>query len=227
MIRKKIAILMTALTLAGILSACGQVDVVAKTAVTSFDSLIDKLGDQVSLDESKNAWVLLSPTGESLELSRDFGSDNADAVVEFDAEPFVNAGLDVSKLSQDQYVYDSATGRIRMPYEFSQDEFTFTDTTTAVDTFQQIVDTNRKIIGYHAQLEHYGIALGNGNMFEWAKDMDKNDKDLVFVLDPQPFIDAGTDPAKVEGWVFGKVKVDNGKGKMVEVDKLLKPFDLK
>ncbi len=63
-------------------------------------------------------------------------------------------------------------------------------------------------------------------MFEWAKDMDKNDKDLVFVLDPQPFIDAGTDPANTEGWVFGKVKVDDGKGKMVEVDKLLKPFEL-
>lgn len=226
MIRKKIAIFMTALTLAGILTACGQADVVGKTAVTSFDSLVNKLGDQVSLDESKNAWILLSPTGESLELSRDFSSDNADAVVEFDAAPFVNAGLDVSKLPQDQYVYDSATGRIRMPYEFSQDEFTFTDSTTAADTFQQIVDTNRTIIGYHAQLDHYGISLGNGNMFEWAKDMDKNDKDLVFVLDPQPFIDAGTDPAKTEGWVFGKVKVDNGKGKMVEVDKLLKPFEL-
>ncbi len=44
--------------------------------------------------------------------------------------------------------------------------------------------------------------LGNGNMFEWAKDMQKNDKDIVFVLNPQPFIDAGVDPAKVHPCLF-------------------------
>jgi poly-D-alanine transfer protein DltD len=63
-------------------------------------------------------------------------------------------------------------------------------------------------------------------MFEMAKDMSKNDKDIVFVLNPQAFIDAGVDPAKVEGWIFAKIKVEDAKGKMVEVDKLLKPFNL-
>lgn len=226
MLRKKIAVLMTALTLAGLLSACDQIDVIGKTAVTSFDSLTNKLGDQVSFDESKSSWVLVSPTGEKLEISKDFSTDGPDAIVEFDGTPFINAGLDVLKLPGDQYIYDAASGRISMPYEFSQDEFTYPGEASVTDTFKKIVDTNRKIIGYHAQLDHYGIALGNGNMFEWAKDMEKNDKDMVFVLNPQPLIDAGVDTAKVEGWVFGKVKVDNGKGKMEEVDKFLKPFDL-
>jgi hypothetical protein len=40
-------------------------------------------------------------------------------------------------------------------------------------------------------------------------------------------IDAGVDPNKVEGWVFGKVKVDDANGKPIEVDKFLKPFSLK
>ncbi len=226
MLRKKIAILMSVFVLAGVLSACDQADVIGKTAVTSFDSLVDKLGDKVSFDESKQSWVLVSPAGETFEWSKDFGSDVPDAAVEFDAAPFLSAGLDPAKLPSDQYSYDIGTGKVRMAYEFSQDGFTYSGEATPTDTFQKIVDTNRKLIGYHAQLDHYGIALGNGNMFEWAKDMSKNDKDMVFVLNPQPFIDAGVDTAKVEGWVFGKVKVDNGKGKMVEVDKLLKPFDL-
>lgn len=227
MFRRKIAIVMTVLTLAGVLSACDQVDVVGKSAVTSFDTLVNKLEDKVTFDESKNSWVIVSPTGETLELSKDFSSDEPDAIVEFDAAPFINAGLEVTKLPVNQYVYDSGAGKIRMPYEFGQEEFTYSGEATVVDTFRQLVDTNRKVIGYHAQLGHYGIALGDGNMFEWAKDMDKNDKDMVFVLNPQPFLEAGVDPAKVEGWVFGTVKVDNGKGKMVEVEKLLKPFDLK
>ncbi len=224
--RKKLAALMFFLVLAAFTTACGQADVIGRTAVKSFDSLINKLGDSVTFDESKNSWVLVSPTGENFEWSKDFSSDVPDAVVEFDAEPFLNAGLNVDKLPAAEYIYDSAAGKIRMPYELSQDEFTYSGEAAATDTFRKIVDTNRELIGYHAQLDHYGISLGNGNMFEWAKDMAENDKDMVYVLNPQPFIDAGVDPAKVEGWVFGKVKVDNGRGKMEEVDKLLKPFDL-
>ena len=63
-------------------------------------------------------------------------------------------------------------------------------------------------------------------MFEWAKDMGSNDKDIVFVLNPEPFIEAGADPEAIEGWIFGKVKVMDAKGRMIEADKLLKPYNL-
>jgi hypothetical protein len=76
-------------------------------------------------------------------------------------------------------------------------------------------------------MDHYGVNLGNGNLFEWAKDMNTNDKDMVFVLNPQPFLDAGVDPARIEGWTFTKVPVDDENGKPVEVDKILKPFDVR
>jgi len=224
---KKLPALTLVLTIAMGLSACAQADVIGKTAVTSFETLLNKTEDNVSFDEGTNHWVLVSPTGERFEWSKDFSSNNPDASVSFEAAPFVAAGLSIDKLPLGQYIYDQSTDKIIMPYEFSQDAFSYSGDATPLDTFKQIVKTNRKIIGYHAALDHYGLSLGNGNMFEWAKDMSKNDKDIVFVLNPQPFIDAGVDPAKVEGWVFGKVKVKNDKGKMVEVDKLLKPFDLK
>jgi hypothetical protein len=63
-------------------------------------------------------------------------------------------------------------------------------------------------------------------MFEWAKNLATNDKDIVFVLALEPFIAAGTDPAKIEGWAFTKVTVDDVNGKPVLVDKILKPFNL-
>jgi hypothetical protein len=63
-------------------------------------------------------------------------------------------------------------------------------------------------------------------MFEWAKNLDTNDKDMVFVLNPSPFIAAGINPEKIEGWAFAKVTVDDENGKPIEVDKFLKPFNL-
>lgn len=225
MLKKKIAMVTSMVAIATILSACSQADVIGNMAITSFEEVLEVRKDQVTFDQSKNSWVLEAPTGEYFEYNKDFGGNLPDAVVEFDAAPFVSAGLDISKLSTNQYVYDDTTDRIRMIFEKSQDSFQYNEEATALDTFKKIVKTNRASIGYHADMDHYGITLGDGNMFEWAKDMSKNDKDIVFVLNPQPFIDAGVDPSSVEGWVYGKVKVDH-KGKMVEVDKLLKPFDL-
>jgi poly-D-alanine transfer protein DltD len=57
--------------------------------------------------------------------------------------------------------------------------------------------------------------------------MNTNDKDIVFVLNPQAFIEAGVDPSKVEGWVFGKVPVEDANGRKFDADKFLKPFNLK
>jgi hypothetical protein len=214
------------LSLAGLLSACDKADVVGKTAVTSFDSLTQKLGEQVTYDENKSSWVITSPAGDTFQLSKDFSSDNPDAAVEFDAAPFINAGLNLDALPQEQYVYNADTNRIYMPYEFSADSFSYSGDAAINETFQKLVDTNRDKIGYHSQLDHYGISLGDGNMFEWAKDTTTNDKDYVFVLNPQPFIDAGADVSNVEGWTFDTVTVDDENGKPVEVEKLLKPFSI-
>lgn len=82
-------------------------------------------------------------------------------------------------------------------------------------------DMSREKIGYHGEMDHYNIDFGGGNMFEWAKDIAANDKDIVFVLNPGPFIAAGVDVNNIEGWAFAKVKTMDG-----EIDKLLKPFNL-
>ena len=105
------------------------------------------------------------------------------------------------------------------------DKLKYSGDPTPLSAYEQIVKLYRESVGYHAALDHYGVSLGDGNMFEWAKDMSTNDKDIVFVLNPEPFINAGVDPDAIEGWVFAKVTVDVD-GKPTEVDKILKPFDL-
>jgi len=143
-------------------------------------------------------------------------------MIEFDAQPFIDAGLDTDKLPGGML----KDGKIIVGTKLGQESLTYNGEAAPLASYEQIVKLKRGSIGYHADLDHFGVDLANGNMFEWAKDMSKNDKDIVFVLDPQVFIDAGVDPNAVEGWVYAKVPVMDEKGKPIEVDKLLKPFDL-
>ena len=83
------------------------------------------------------------------------------------------------------------------------------------------VKTDRQILSYHADLDHYGIQLPAGK-FEWAKDESTNDKDIVFVIAAKPLADLGVDVQNIEGWVFKTMQDDAGR----DFDVLLKPYSL-
>jgi hypothetical protein len=203
-------------------------DLVAKVAVTSFDALTKAIPNKVAYDNTKGGWAITGLDGkERIILSKDFSVDTPNVTVEYDAAPFIKAGLNVAKLPSDQYSYDAATGKITMPYRYGKDKFPVSAKKSVLETFKQLIKTHRDLIGYHEKLDHYGIALGNGNMFEWAKDMSTNDKDMVFVLNPGPFISAGVDPGKITEWVFAKVPLKDKDGKPIVLDKFLKPFNVK
>ncbi len=209
--KSKIVSLSIATLLIASLTACAQTDVVATTAVKSFDAVLGADSSKVVSDENEG-YTLLSP--ESTE-SFSFG---ASISIAFEVAPFEDAGLDKTKLPD----YIAVDGEKLI---ISMENTQFSKESSANTAFEKLVTNNREAIGYHAALDHYGVALGNGNMFEWAKDITTNDKDMVFVLNPQPFIDAGVDVEKVEGWVFAKVETMEG-AKKIEVDKLLKPYNL-
>jgi hypothetical protein len=50
--------------------------------------------------------------------------------------------------------------------------------------------------------------------------------DVEFSFDAAPFVAAGVDPARIQGWAFAKVETKDEAGKPIQVDKLLRPFDL-
>ena len=219
------------------LMGCGATDVVAKVANTSFGAVVGALPAAPAWSEEDYAWSLASPAGDQLLLSSDFSRNNAagvadldkpDAEFVFDAAPFLAAGLDIAKLpAADGIKYEIEDGMFMMHFELGADKFSPDAKKSLESTFSELVKFQRTRIGYHEKLDHYGIKLGNGNMFEWAKDMATNDKDIVFVLNPDPFIAAGVDPSRIPGWSFAKVETKDDTGKTIFVDKLLKPFNLK
>jgi hypothetical protein len=219
-------LILSALTIITItsLSACNKLDVVGDKSIGSFKEILNTASDQVTEDVQFIGWSLAAPDGDARFIwSKDYSQTQTyDVLLEVAAQPFIEAGLDISKLPIGMLLGD----KILVGTDFGNQSLTYEGDVTPLKSYEQIVKESRNSIKYHAALDHYGVDLMNGNMFEWAKDMSKNDKDMVFVLNPQPFIDAGVDPNKVEGWVFAKVETMDEKGKEIEVDKFLKPFDL-
>ena len=240
---KLIAAVAAGLALITTLTACSGglngLDVVGKQSITSFDEVLKTIPDNVTADEMNAGWSLVAPDGSVRFIwSEDYSkSPLHDVMLELDAEPFLNAGLNPSELP-DNYAYYEAEmsgmsgDKMLMVGTKLGENDKASETPTALSSYELIVNKYRDSINYHNTLDHYGVKLGNGNMFEWAKDMKTNgydnsnqDKDIVFVLNPEPLIEAGVDPEKVEGWVYAQVPIEED-GKTTQVWKLLKPFDL-
>jgi hypothetical protein len=203
-------------------TSCGKLDVVGAGSASSFEKVLELL----PASPADGGWTITAPDGASRFFwSADYSkSPRYDVSIEFAAAPFLAAGLDPERLPEN-YTYSGDT--IAVGAKLGRDELRYSGDVTPLASYNELVRLKRGSIGYHAALDHYGVNLGGGNLFEWAKDIATNDKDIVFVLDPAPLVSAGADPAAIAGWIFAKVTVDDENGKPIQVDKVLKPFDLK
>jgi hypothetical protein len=213
-----------------LLTSCGALDQVANTSVKSFQAMLAALPESARQTDGGidfTQWTLSAPDKTATFTWNDDVNSPQGITVQlvFSGAPFTNAGLDAGRLNLPGAVIKD--GVFNITANFAVTGKAATAPGTALGAYEVITKAARKRIGYHAALDHFGVDLGGGNMFEWAKDLSTNDKDIVFVLNPEPFIAAGVDPARVEGWVFAKVTVMDERNRKVEVDKLLKPFNLR
>ncbi len=202
-----------------LISSCAASDVVAAYAATSFEEAAAKLGARREGD----GYRLRSPSGEGFSLAADL-SGSQDAVLELDAKPFLSAGLDPSLLPNSAQASWSVEGSSLIGrFELGEGASNAADPKSAM---AEVAKQARGRIGYHAALKHYGVMLSGEAMVEWAADLTKNDKDWVFILDPKFLRAAGADVRAIEGWTLAMVPVEGPDGGMIEVEKLLKAFDL-
>jgi len=228
------------------LAACGvlkNLDLVGKQSAASFAEVLKTIPDKVRADEQNTGWELYAPDNSARFFwSADYSkSPIYDVMLEFDARPFLDAGLDIGKLP-DAYsvsVHETAgaLGNVTLivgkKFGGGEHEHDHDGGATPLAAYEQIAARRKESINYHTALDHFGVDMGNGNLFEWAKDLQTNgydnsdqDKDIVFVLNPEPLIQAGAEPERVAGWAYAQVDVDDENGKPVKVWKFLKPFDI-
>ena len=204
------------------LAGCASLDVVAKVSVDSMSALIDT--SPVTESAAADRWVLTAPDkAAQFTWSKDFAATPDDLEIRVDAAPFLAAGLDPAKLSTAKLV----EGQLVFGRDLGSEAFASKDQATALAAYQKLISLKREALGFHQALDHYGLDVGHGNKFEWAKDLSTNDKDIVFVLDPQALAAAGAKTSEIEGWLLAKVEMMDQNNKPIQVEKLLKPYSLR
>lgn len=216
------AAVLLSLTLLFALAGCASLDVVAKVSVDSLTAVLDAA--PATETAAADRWVLTAPDkAAQFTWSKDFAATPVDLEIRVDAAPFLAAGLDPLKLSTAALV----DGQLVFGRDLGSDAFASKDQATALASYQKLISLKRDTLGFHQALDHYGLDVGNGNKFEWAKDLSTNDKDIVFVLDPQALTDAGARTSEIEGWLLATVEMMDENNKSVQVEKLLKPYSLR
>ena len=199
------------------LMGCAATDVVLKYSPDSFEKIVSSYPNLVTDNTKTDHFYYLTVDGETtLKISNDYkltGSD--DIIIQTPLKPFVDAGLDLSKLDAGYRVVDN------MLY-LTTDYGTGTGMKENItDSLFDSVKSDRSMLTYHQALDHYGIKLSAGK-FEWAKDYITNDKDIVFVIKAQPLKEMGVDINHISGWTL--TTVQNTDGSKAEV--LLKAYEL-
>ena len=223
--KKKVVLLALIFSLCLIFVACQKPDVESNPAVTSFKEVLDIIPASIKADEIYGGWALTAPDGSARFIwSKDFSkSPYHDALIEFDSKPFVDAGLDLSKLPAGMIL----DNKIMLGAKFGYDSLTYDGDATPIASFEKLIKLYPSQIKYHESMDHYGVALGNGNIFAWAKDMLQDNSDIEFIIDPQILINAGVSPSEVSGWDYVKTSYTDLDNKEVEIYKFIKSFNLK
>lgn len=209
--------------LLSVLTLAGTLDIIGRWSVPAFEAALENMPANVSEEPTYGGWAISAPDSSARFIIRstDAVKEGYDLTFVIDAAPFIAAGADATKLPGTS----TTDGRLYIGKDVD-DASDGRDAKGPAEAYAAILRANRSGVKYHAEMGHFGISLGGGNMFEWAKELRTNDKDIVFVLNPEPFKEAGADLNSIEGWILAKIAVMDEKGRMVPVDKLVKPINL-
>jgi hypothetical protein len=161
-------------------------------------------------------------------------ANKADFALVMLADPLVEAGLDVTKLEENGFLYMPAEkdaqgkelpNRIVKPYNVSDKKETAKG---SEDSMRRLLKYDPDMVSYHKDQKHFGLSLGEGFEVQWTEKLGLNDADMIFVLKAEPLVKAGLDVEKLDGsgWVF-KEASDDDMGMGANPDQIVKIYDIK
>lgn len=213
---KKLLFFALLAAIAVVMAGCA-LDVIATGSVSALDKALAAMPGGVTLEGG--ALSVASPDGDARFVLRKDWSGDMDALLAVNAAPLLAAGLDASRLPEGYFLEGETlyVGRDMGDGALEGD--------APLALYQALIARRPDVLGFHMSLGHFGVDLGGG-MFEWAKDLGASDKDVVYVLNPDPLVTAGLDPEAVEGWVYAQIETMDAYGAKINAYKLLKPFDI-
>jgi hypothetical protein len=189
--------------------------------------------DKKGFHESLQHWGFTLPSGEKFEWSKDMSANKADFALVMLADPLVKAGLDVTKLDKNGWIYEPAgkdemgaelPNRLIKPFNVSDKKQVASG---SEDSMRRLIKENNKLIKYHKEQMHYRLLLGE-NEVQWTEKLNSNNADMIFVLKAEPLVKAGLDVTKLEGsgWTFKPASEDDEE-MGPNPDQIIRIYDLK
>jgi hypothetical protein len=235
-INKRVTLLLSSILVFGF-AGCSRAVTGSKegdNGLTAFNEIVKTYPENKGFHSALQHWGYKLPTGEKFEWSKDMSANKADFAMVMLADPLVKAGLDVSKLDKNEWLYEPAgkdemgvelPNRLIKPYNVSDKKQA---SSGSEDSMRRLLKADTKIISYHKELQHYRLKLGDGNEVQWTEKLGLNDADMIFILKAEPLVKAGLDVKKLDGsgWIFKPASEDNmGMGK--SPDQIVKIYDIK
>jgi hypothetical protein len=234
---KKIITLLVSSAILVALTGCSRPvtgDKEADNALEAFNKIVKAYPDKKGFHEALKHWGFELPTGEKFEWSKDMSANKADFAMVMLADPLVEAGLDIKKLDENEWLYEPAAkddkgndlpNRLIKPYNVSDKKQA---SNGSEDSMRRLLKADTDSVKYHKDVKHFGLRLGEGNQVQWTEKLGTNDADMIFVLKAEPLVEAGLDVNKLEdsGWVF-KEASDDDMGMGASPDQIVKIYDIK
>ena len=198
----------------------------------AFNTIVKTYPENKGFHKALSHWGFKLPTGEKFEWTKDTSANKADFAMVMLADPFINAGLDVKKLDENQWMFKPAgkdegvdlPNLLIKPYNVSDKKV---DSDGSEDAMRRVLKQDSKLVKYHADQKHYRLMLGEGFEVQWTEQLGLNNADMIFVIKAEPLVKAGLDINKLEGsgWTFREASKDNmGMGE--NPDQLVKIFKI-
>ena len=200
--------------------------------LNAFNEIVKTYPENKGFHKALEHWGFKLPTGEKFEWTKDMSANVADFAMVMLADPLVKAGLDVTKLDANQWLYKPAEtedgvqlpNRLIKPYNVSDEKEVASG---SEDSLRRLLKKDPSLIKYHKDQQHYRLSIGDGNEVQWTEKLGLNNADMIFVLKAEPLVKAGLDVNKLEGsgWVFRAASKDNmGMGE--NPDQIVRIYDI-
>jgi hypothetical protein len=181
-------------------------------ALAAFNAIVKANPDRKGYHDAMKHWGLSLPGGGKFEWTKDTSANDIDFAMVIPAEPFIRAGLDVSRLDGTGYVFQAAKVEageslpdlLLRPYNVSDKK---ENAQGSEDALRRILKQRNSIVQYDRDLRRYRLFLydeGDAPFeVQWTETLGLGDADVVFVIPAEALIGAGLDPGRLDGgWVF-------------------------
>ena len=200
-------------------------------ALKAFNAIVKANPNSKGFHNALQHWGIKLPSNDKFEWTKDTSANKIDFAMIMEADPLIKAGLDVTKLDANKWVYKPAEveagvqlpNRLIFPYNISDKKET---SSGSEDAFRRLLKQDPTLIQYIQDEKHYMLMLGDGNSVHFTENLGASDEDMEFSLKAETLIKAGLDVTKLEGTGF-KLEVAGKDNMETKYDQLVKGFKLK